>query len=877
MFPLFQILDLQELLLPIKIRGTGTINNSNPYVIIDGAPGDFNDLNSADIKSIEVLKDASATAIYGSNGANGVIIVTTNGGKKGKAKVTFNSYIGTQERQRDLDMLNSQDWAMLVNEGSTNDGAAPLFTDPEVAAMNTYDWGGLIYRTGYQQNNQLAVSGGNDFASYYVSYGYTKEKGILKSSSFDRHNLRINNDYKINKNITLGHKISYFVKNRETRNEGGDFLWSQAAIQGYGWEPYIPFYDENGGYSSPRLVSARHPDAEVLYGTNETKNRNFSLNAYLDVNFLQNFNFRTTYAPNYSTEERYDFDSQIDPDGIGYSVSGGLDRNENKLESKYDRRIGYTWSNVLTYKNTFADKHNVTLMVGQEQQEFTYIGTTAASSGISDLIEFPVVNNSPERGSSGGNRYESNLYSTFSRLLYSFDDRYSLTATVRRDGSSKFGTDKRYGTFPAGAVAWNIHNEKFMENNNFFNRLKIRAGLGEIGNRSFDDFEFFNKLSIGPDQNVDVVFGDTRAEGAFSKSVSNPSLQWESTVTSNIGIDLGFLNNKFNLSVDYFDRQTKDMIIDVSPETKTSGLTDKTAFNLAQMSNKGLEFSLGYNQNFGDFGISVNANVDVIENELKSLRKEGQFLSNGGAFGVGGFLRTEAGFPVSYFYGLQTDGVFQNPTEVTAGNQAGAVPGDIRYVDQLTVDTNNDGIPDAGNGTIGAEDRTKIGDPHPDFNYSFNIALNYKNWDFTAFFQGVSGNEIFSSLPFFFESELSSGLQSSALGRWHGEGTSNTLPRVSFTDNAVNTQISDRYVYNGSYLKLRNIQLGYNVPGTILDKIGLDQLRLYITGRNIFTITDYDIGFDPEIGTGDNSITLGLDRGRYPQPRTFLFGLNLTL
>ncbi|MUH35228.1 TonB-dependent receptor [Zobellia amurskyensis] len=865
----------------IRIRGVGTVNNSDPYVIIDGVPGNLNNLNSADIKSIEVLKDASATAIYGSNGANGVILVTTKTGRPGKVTVNFDSYIGTQERARDLNMLDSQQWAGLVNEGYTNDGLEPKFSADEIANMDTYDWGNLIFRTGFIQNNQLSVSGGNEFASYFVSYGYTDQAGILKSSAFNRHNIRINNEYKLNDNITLGHRLSYSVRDQNTRSESGVWLWGQTAIQGYGWEPNIPFYTADGLYSSPTSVSAIHPDAEVRYRTNKNTNREFSLNAYLNINFLKNFSFRTTYAPQFTTSERYDFDPVIDPGNVGYGVTGGILRTQNQLESRADQSRSYTWSNVLTYNNDFG-KHGITLMAGHEQQEFTGINTRAFATNLSDLFGDNVVVEDGNSTTGAGNRWESNLFSLFSRFIYNYDNRYLLTATVRRDGSSKFGPEKRYGTFPAAALSWNVHNEKFMENS-FLDQFKVRAGIGEIGNRSIDDFAFFSELSVGPSAGVDVVFGDQRASGAASKGVANPLLQWESTTTTNVGVDLGFLNNRLTFSVDYFDRKTKDMILLIPPQTQSSGLTESTLFNKGTMSNTGWEFALGYSKQYEDFGFSLGANMDMIDNELTSLDTNNAFLAVGGAFGQNGFLRSEPGYEVSYFYGFETDGVFQNDADVAAAAEQGAVPGDLRFVDQLTVDTDGDGTPDQVDGVINADDRTKIGSPHADFNYSFNLDFNYKNWDLGIFLQGTQGNEIFSSLPYFFESELGSGLQESALGRWHGEGTSNTLPRVTLAGNARNIQISDRYVYDGSYLRVKNLQLGYNFSADLVDRIGLDKLRVYISGQNLHTFTKYDIGFDPEIGKApnefgeNNSLVIGLDRGGYPQPRTFLFGINLTL
>lgn len=868
----------------IKIRGTGTLNNTDPYIIVDGVPGGLNNLNSADIKDIQVLKDASATAIYGSNGANGVILVTTKSGRKGKVKISINSSIGSRSLPT-YDVLNSQDYAMLINEGRANDGAAPDFTQAEIAGFQTFDWGTLNQQTGYISNNQVSISGGTDATTYFVSYGYTDEKGTLKETGFNRHNLRINNEYQILKNVKLGHRITYNVRKQQTIPTTGAFLPNQAAINGYGWEPYIPFFDDNGGFSGAISQNLIHPLADVKFNIDEFTSRNFGINAYLDVTFLKNFNFVTTYAPGYGTRETYDFDAVTDPDGLGVSATGGINRGQNQLEVRGNRTSSYTWSNVLTYQNTFG-KHNLTVTAGHEQQERTFFDIRAISRNFTDLFGENVVL-SDATGDSAGNRVEESLLSYFGRVIYNFDDRYTLIGTIRRDGSSRFGPGQRFGTFPAVSGAWNIHNEGFMKNSDFFNQFKVRGGWGEIGNRNIGDLSFFNELAVGIDSRLDGLFGGVRAPGAATQAISNPLLQWESAVSTNVGVDLAFLD-KFTLSIDYFNKDTKDAILFVAPTSEVSGVQNNTNFNVAEINNKGWEFALGYKDQFGDLGFSFNANMDMIDNEVTALDREAGFLAAGNVFGNQGFLRTEVGFPISYMFGLETDGIYQTQAEADAGARFpggendlpnGIEPqplaGDIRYVDQN------------GDGVIDDDDRTQIGSPQADFNYSFNFAFDYKNFDLSIFFQGVQGNEIFSSLPFYFQSELSSNFHVSALDRWTGPGTSNTLPRLTETGRAKNVRISDRFVYDGSYLKLRNIQLGYTFPKQVTEKIGLDGLRVYVTADNILTFTNYDLGLDPEIGeqrdfdfNGSGQIStlnIGIDQGRWPPARTILFGLNLNL
>ncbi len=844
----------------IRIRGFGTINNSNPYIIVDGVPGSLNNLNPGDIESIEILKDASATAIYGSNGANGVVLVTTKRGKEGKITVNVDSYVGAQKAWRGLDVLSGPEWAMLHNEGNRNDGNPEQFANPE--SLPTFAWGELVYRTGVIQNHQVSVSGGNEFADYFVSYGYTDQEGIIRNSDFNRHNLRVNNSYKIHKNVKFGHLISYNRSVQNRVNEASRWLWDHTAVQGYGWEPYLPFYQPDGSFTQPIGVNATHPEAELLFEDQGDMNRGIGANIFLEAKILQNFTFKTTYALGFGLRERFDFDEAL---GNDFGENGGILRPQNSINQLSNRSSSYTWNNVLTYANSFNDVHNLTVLIGHEQQETEFVSTNATGRNISPLFVFPVVSSTAEVEAAGG-RSETQLLSYFTRVAYNYNDRYLFTGTVRRDASSVFGENSRWGTFPAAAFAWNAHNEAFMEGSSVLSRLKIRAGWGEIGNRNLGNFQFAPKFRLGPRAGVDVVFGDARASGAAIRGVANPDLQWESTVTTNFGVDLGFMEDKITLSIDYFNRNTTDMLINIAPPTQTSGLTDRTQFNIGEMNNKGIEIALGYKGKIGPVNISVDGNIDFISNELTKLDTENAVILNGDAFGQMGFLRSEPGQPLSQFFGLRTDGLFQTQEEVDNSSQPDANPGDIRFVD---IDNN---------GVIDDDDRTFIGSPFPDFNYSVNINADYNNFDLRIFFQGVQGNEIFSSMPWFFENELGSGLVRSALDRWTGPGTSNTVPRATFEGAAANNVVSDRYVYDGSYLRLKNVVLGYTLPKTFLDKYGIQKVRVYASSQNLLTFTKYDIGLDPEIGQSANQgqLYIGQDRGNYPQPRVFTFGVNLT-
>jgi len=838
----------------IRIRGTGTINNTNPYVIIDGVPGDLNNLNPADIKNIEILKDASAAAIYGSNGANGVILVTTKTGKVGKTKISVNSSVGTRNQIRGLDVLNSQEYATLVNEGLANSGEPLRFEPSEIPSLPTFDWGRLNLQTGFFSNHQITVSGGSEKVNYLISYGYVDEEGTLKESNFNRHNLRINNEYKVFKNVKIGHRITFTRSNQNTRRSFGAFLRDQSAINGWAWEPYLPFFDENGGFTAPENRTASHPLAEIQFDTNGVIRRGFGINAYANIKFLKNFTFVTTYSPGFSTREIWDLD---EANGTTFAENGGIEIQQRELNTTSDRFIGYTFFNTLSYDNDFG-KHSIGLLIGHEQQESESFLLNSRSTGISDLITNPVPSNG-ENNIANGDRIPTAQLSFFSKLSYNFDNRYLLSASIRRDGSSVFGEDKRFGTFPAASVAWNVHNESFLKNVSAINRFKFRAGYGEVGNRNIGTFGFLPRIFVGPTEGVDVVFGDERASGAATRALANPSLQWERSISTNFGVDLG-LFNQFTLTVDYFNKDTDSAILRIAPPTQTSGLTEPTLFNIAEINNKGWEFSLGYNKKFGELGFGATFYMDMIDNKVVSLDRDDRIIRSAQSGILRNFAVTRPGFPISYFEGLQTNGLYQTQSEVdqgplNPGDEATGIssnrPGDIRYVDQ-----NNDGV-------INDEDRVQIGSPHPDFTYSLNLSLDYKNFDLSLFLQGVQGNEIFNGFAQFFESELSSNFTRSALDRWTGPGTSNTVPRLS---------------------RLRTAQLGYTFPKELMNKYKISNLRLYLTGQNLVTWDSYEAGLDPELGTtffndgsGPNNRTFGLDRGVYPQPRTFLFGINVTL
>ncbi len=905
----------------VRIRGVGTINNSDPLYIVDGMPinGGLDFVNPNDIESIEVLKDAASGAIYGARAANGVILVTTKKGSKGQAKINYNFSYGLQSAWKKRDVTSATDYAVLQNEKYLNGGQAPLYADPynlkdamgnDITGFGT-DWQELVFNDNAPvMNHDVTVSGATDKVNYYLSLGYFTQDGIVGGnyghSNYDRLTLRSNTQYNIIdaedersflNRLDLNVNIAYMRTHSTGVSENSEFgsILGSALYLSPILTPTV-----TGEYADG--MAAHFSDYELLRDANgDLYTIPGYQGAYQEMNnplammaLKPTTNWSHKFVPKFSADLsiwdgiKYHFSYSNDlsfwgNDGATLSkfyLSGNNNADHTSVSAYKAQGSVWQIENTLTYDKTFG-KHTVGVVLGQSayQNSGEYLSGSRwnlvninkpsidYSTGSVDLIKDDagvITGATVQHGVSGGFWTKHRMSSLFARVSYNYDERYMFQATVRRDGSSRFGTNNRYGIFPSFSLGWNVMNEGFMENTRtWLDIFKVRFSWGKNGNDNIGDFAYTTMTAMGNN----VLFGQTATKfnGSKANRLANPDLKWEESEQTNVGVDLAFFNSALTFSADYFEKNTNGMIIEM-PIPSYVG-ESKPLGNVGDMKNRGVEFELGYKFSTGDFDFEVKGNATYLHNELVNLGNDTGYIDLDGIQGIaGGGTRGMNGQPFPYFFGYKTDGIFQNNEEIQAYTNAdggliqpAAVPGDVRFVD-----VNKDG-------QITADDRTNIGNGTPDWTYGLNLNAGWKGIDFNIFFQGVQGADVFDAT---YRSDVYSGNYPSwMLGRWTGEGTSNKYPRLSLAD-ATNWQVSDLYVCDGSYLRIKNISLGYTLPQKLTRKVAIDRLRVYVAVENLVTWTKY-WGFDPEISSGATS--LGVDRGVYPQARTFTFGVNLSL
>ncbi|MDD6852262.1 MAG: TonB-dependent receptor [Bacteroidales bacterium] len=904
----------------IRIRGIGTINDSNPLYIIDGLATDQNGMelvNPYDIESVEVLKDAASGAIYGARAANGVILVTTKKGKQGKAQINYNFSYGWQSKWRKRDVVGATDYAILQNEKYVNGGMAPLYADPynlidingNKVVGNGTDWQDLVFNDNAPiMQHDLSISGATEKLNYYLSMGYFQQEGIVGGnyghSNYDRLTLRSNNSYTLfddskernflNK-LVLGANVSYMRVHNTSIDANS--TWGSVLGSALYMAPTLPvtvtgataddmvaqfakydlFRDANGDpYTIPGYFGS--------YG--EQNNPVAMLQGYPTKNWSQKFMPKFTIDLQIWDNIKYHFSYSAEQSFWGSDGAttqkfylSGNNNSDHTYASAY-KGNNSTWQieNTLSYDKTIG-AHSFNVLLGQSATKFK---GDELGGGRWDLVnpQKPSINYSTGdivysedasgniTGASahfnvyGGPYTEHRLSSMFARVGYDFDERYMLQATVRRDGSSRFGSNNKYGVFPSFSLGWNIMNENFMEKTrSWLSNMKLRVSWGKNGNDNIGDFLYTTLTSMGSN----YYFGknSNMTIGSKANRLANPDLKWEESEQTDIGLDFGFFNGALTFTADYFIKKTNGMIIEM-PIPSYVG-ESKPFGNVGDMENSGFEFELGYRGHVGDFNYSIKGNASYLHNELKNLGNDTGFLNYGiNQFSDGG-TRAENGQPFPFFYGYKTAGVFQNTAEVNAyvnseGNliQPNAIPGDLRFVDMN------------GDGQITSDDRTNIGNGTPDWTFGLNLGAEYKGFDFNLFLQGVAGVDVFDAT--YRQDMVSGNYPSWMLDRWSGEGTSNRVPRLALGD-SKNWVCSDLYVQDGSYLRLKNISLGYTLPRSLTQKAKISRLRMYVMAENLFTWTKY-WGYDPEIGSGSTS--LGVDYGVYPQARTWTVGFNLS-
>ena len=829
----------------IKIRGLGSINNCDTLVVIDGVPTDLglSSLNMADVERLDVLKDASATAIYGSRGANGVVMITTKRGTEGKGKLAVSANYSFQNATNVPSLLNAAQYAELSNDMMVNSGRNPNpeWANPSELGAGT-DWMDELLRTGVMQNYTVSYSGGNEKSHYYVSGGFLDQSGIVKSVNYRRFTFQSNSDAQVLKWLKFSNNITFSVDTKKSGSYNiGDALKAL---------PIYPVKNEDGSWSGPDgnsewYGSTRNPIGPTELNKSQTDGYNFLANLTAELTFTKWLKFKSTFG----YDAKFWFIDNFTPK-YNWKPTPTEETSRYKSDNK---SFTYLWDNYFLFDHTFAEKHRVGLMAGMSAQWNTndYLN---AQKNVFMFDNVHEMDNGEEMYAIGGNETEWALLSYMARVNYSYEDRYLLTATIRRDGSSRFGKKHRWGTFPSVSVAWRASQEKWFPKNDYINDLKVRAGYGVTGSQaSVGNYSYLASYntSVYP---FGISSGNQTA--LVSSTLANPYIHWEEVAQTNIGFDASLFNSRVMFSFDAYLKETRDMLVKASIPI-TSGFEDTTTTytNAGKVRNQGIEMSLHTINLTGELGWETNLTATYNKNKIKDLNSDVPYYINQINNSYVTMLAKD--YPINVFYGYVTDGIFQNQSEVnTHAVQPGAEPGDIRFRD-----LNNDGV-------INDSDRTVIGNPNPSWLFSMNNSLSYKGFELSVFLQGIAGNKIYNANNIDNTGMAAAYNQTTdVLKRWQGEGTSNSMPRAVFGDPNQNTRVSDRFVENGSYLRLKNITLSYTFPKQWLQKAQIENARLSLSCENVATITGYS-GFDPEVGIN------GIDQNRYPISRTFSLGLN---
>jgi TonB-linked SusC/RagA family outer membrane protein len=830
----------------IKVRGLGSINNCDPLVVIDGVPTDLglNAINTEDIERIDVLKDASATAIYGSRGANGVVMVTTKRGKSGDGKISVNANFSLQTPTNVPQMLNAAQYAQLSNEMMANSGrnVNPDWADPASLGAGT-NWLGELLGTGKLQKYNVSYSGGNDKTNYYVSGGFLDQTGIVRNVGYRRFTFQSNSDTQVRKWLKMSTNVTFST---DTKSSGSYSIGNTMNAL-----PVFAVKDADGEWTGPEgnaewYGSVRNPIGTTEVNKSETKGYNILANISAEVTFTKWLKFKSTFGYDAKFWYTDSFTPKYAWKPIQVEVSKRY-RSNNKSFTNL-------WDNYFLFDHTFAKKHHLSMMAGTSAQWNSYDYMSGEKSGfLFDSVN--QMDNGQEVEYINGSKSEWSLMSLMARVNYSYDDRYLITATIRRDGSSRFGRNNRWGTFPSVSAAWRPSKESWFPKSEIVNDLKVRAGYGVTGSQaSVSNYGYLATYETGV-----YSFGTAGTEqpSLYSASLANPSIHWEEVAQSNIGIDLAMFNSRVQFSIDGYIKNTRDMLVKASIPI-TSGFEDTTTTyaNAGKVRNQGVEMQLHTVNIAGELNWETDFSATYNTNKIIDLNSAVPYYIN--QVNNSYLTMLQKGYPINVFYGYVTDGLFQNQSEVdNHAFQPGAAPGDIRYRD-----LNNDGV-------INESDRTVIGNPNPTWLFSMNNTVEWKGLELSVYLQGVAGNSIYNANNIENTGMAAAMNQTVAvLDRWTGEGTSNFMPRAVYGDPNQNCRVSDRFIENGSYLRVKNIMLAYSFPSKMLQKINVHGLRLALICENVATISKYS-GFDPEVSIN------GIDSSRYPIPRTYSVGLNL--
>lgn len=892
----------------VRIRGMGTVTNSNPLFVVDGMPIDpssVSSLNPGDVESTEILKDASAAAIYGSRGANGVVIITTKKGKEGRTNVSYDMYSGVQSVVKKYDLTSAEEYITLRNK------AGYPWEDSSLVA-NT-DWQDEIFRKAGINSHQLSFTGGTDKIRYAMTGSYFDQKGIVgqeymgvddvtaadaKGSDYKRYTFRMNSSADIKPWLTVGENISYSYSAQNKIPEQNE--WTSVVITALTVDPAMPVYlpdsvrttipDPNSQFSGAVRNNVNNPVGTIMRNHNITKVNNLLGNVFVDLKPVSWLSLRTTLGAGVIRTNNEQFFPEF------YETVANVRSTNNLFRADFhDQHL--LWENIATFHKTLGEKHELQAMAGYTREQWSYryfafnvqdvpenpnLWYAANSSASPEDNEFLDIGNIV--GSvriNPGYPIDHSMISYLGRVIYSFNGMVDLTASIRRDGSSRFTGEDKWGYFPSFAAGLKISEFNFMKNQEVVNFLKIRFGYGESGNQEITDYGAFTSVVGNLNYTTGVAGSQHSNPGGAPTSIGNRNKTWESTNMTNIGLDVNLLDNIIMINLDAYSRLTTGMLV-ARPVPLVTGVQDAPVVNIGGVLNQGIELNVIHKYQLGDLSWNVGANVALLRNQVADLPQD---ITAGSYRAAGTVNLTTEGEPIGAFYGYRTDGYWQyqadidqaneNARQITGNDNAyydlkGTSPGDIKFADLN------------GDGRITSEDQEFIGNPHPDVTFGLNISLEYKIFDLQIFGQGVYGNDIFFGPIYYLESSNPYwNMMTTMNDPWEQVGDNSTVPRLDVNNANNNLRFSDRYIFDGSYFRIKNVQLGVNLPKSIAEKLTLEKARIYLAGQNLLTFSKYP-GFDPEVGQGvdgSNSpgqLDIGIDRGMYPVARSYMVGLNVT-
>ncbi len=860
----------------VRIRGVGTVGNSDPLYVIDGMfvnATAIKYLNPGDIESVEILKDASASAIYGSRAANGVVLISTKQGQPGKDKLEINTYSGVQEVWNTIDVCNAEEYATLYNKIRETDNKPSFFDDPAALGKGTF-WQDEIFRKALVKNIELSASGGNEKSTYHISGSVLNQDGIVRKSSYQRISFRVNSSHRILPKIELGENFA-FTHSLAT-NVAEDDEYTSITLNAVIFDPTVPVYDTSGNWTSSRTGGGNNPVALVDLTNDKTLTNSFLGTSYLKWQLLNNLSFKTSFGIDLSYPERSIFYPS-------YYISPSSKRDENEVRKSFEKNFTWLSENTLTYQAHFAENNYLTILLGATAQSYRrdYLegGRRNVPSNNPDM-QYLSASNDSRYFYAEGTAIESSILSALARVNYSYQNKYLVTASIRRDGSSKFGPDNRYGTFPSVSVGWKITNEPFMSRFPMVSNLKLRAGWGQIGNQEIGDYRYVTSVISG--QNYTIGIPSTTWNGAAPLNIANSEIHWETCEQTNIGIDFAAFKNKLEITSDYFIKTTKNMLVNL-PVPGVTGVTTPATVNAGSVQNKGIEITINYRNYNHEVKYEIGTNFSSIQNKVLSLGESGEPIYSTSVRSSTDLIAiTREGGSIASFYGFKTNGLFQQsddtngdglvenqPYTLSANGekiyaQPKAAPGDVRFVDIN------------GDGKLTSEDRTIIGSPLPKFTYGLTGSVYWKNFDLGIFLQGVYGNQIYNSLNYFLMYNGTYNLSSQMKNYWTPENINTNIPRLDATSSNENLRFSDRFIEDGSYLRIKTLSIGYTLPVAVLSKLHISKFRVYLSAQNLYSFTHYS-GFDPEVGMGNQgTLDIGVDKGIYPQARVYQMGINVT-